>query len=151
MKKRQRIAIAIGAVVLVVGVVAGRERPALDLVQGNATERAARVAADDGIDLDKLRRGESAAPKNDPFKGFGSPKAAAQAGPAKPVAPPLPFQYFGKLIDNGKREVFVMRGEELLSIEAGKTYGDYRVDSVADARISFTYLPLRTKQTLDIQ
>lgn len=145
MKKRERIAVVIAAVLLAAGVVAGRERPTIELVQEHTAP-----AADDGIDLDKLRRGESAAPKSDPFKGFAAPKAAANE-PAKPAAPALPFQYFGKLIENGKREVFLLRGEELLSIQAGKTYGEYRVDRIADTRISFTYLPLKTKQTLDIQ
>jgi hypothetical protein len=153
MKKRERIVVIAGAVLLVAGVVAGRERPTLELIEARAPTAAA-VAADDGIDLAKLERNAGTLPQNDPFKSFvqPAPQAAAHAAaPAKPVAPPLPFQYFGKLTENGKREVFVMRGDELISIQAGKTYGDYRVDQVADARITFTYLPLKTKQTLDLQ
>ena len=34
-----------------------------------------------------------------------------------------------------------MRGEELLTVAAGQQIGEYRVDQVADASISFTYLP----------
>lgn len=151
MKKRERIVVIAGAVLLVAGVVAGRERPALELIEARAPSAA--VAADDGIDLAKLERSAGTLPQNDPFKSFKVETAAtpAPAAPAKPVAPPLPFRYFGKLVEDGKREVFVMRGEELLSIQAGKTYGDYRVDQVADARITFTYLPLKTKQTMDLQ
>jgi hypothetical protein len=67
------------------------------------------------------------------------------------VAPALPFQYFGRLTENGKTEVFVMRGEELIALAAGQTIGDYRVEQVAEASISFTYLPLKMKQTLDLQ
>jgi hypothetical protein len=33
MNKKKRIAVTVGALILVVGVVAGRERPALELVQ----------------------------------------------------------------------------------------------------------------------
>jgi hypothetical protein len=44
-----------------------------------------------------------------------------------------------------------MRGEELLSIAAGQKLGDYRVDQIAESKISFTYLPLKTKQTLELQ
>ena len=44
-----------------------------------------------------------------------------------------------------------MRGDELLTIAAGQKIGDYRVEQIADAGISFTYLPLKTKQTLDLQ
>jgi hypothetical protein len=76
--------------------------------------------------------------------------AAAPQVPAKPAAPPLPFQYFGRLTENGKTDVFLLRGEELLSIAAGQKVGDYRIDKVSDSSISFTYLPLKMKQTLDI-
>jgi hypothetical protein len=148
---KKRAAVTVAALILVVGVVAGRERPALELVQGRAPQAAA--LADDGINLDRLRRGEASLPQNDPFspKDFGGQKTAGAANaPAKPAAPPLPFQYFGKLIENGKTEIFVMRGEELLSIAAGQTLGEYRVDKLTDSSISFTYLPLKMKQTLDV-
>lgn len=153
MKKRERIVVIAGAVLLVAGVVVGRERPTLELIETRAPA-AASVAADDGIDLAKLERSAGTLPQADPFKSFVAPAPQAvqhAAAPAKPVAPPLPFRYFGKLTENGKREVFVLRGDDLVSIEAGKTYGEYRVDQVADARITFTYLPLKTKQTLDLQ
>lgn len=151
--RKRRIALAVAAVVLVAGVVAGRERPAIELLQERAP-RAAAVAGDD-IDIDKLHRGESSLPQNDPFarRDFGGQKqpAAISNAPARPVAPPLPFQYFGRLTENGKTEVFVMRGEELLAIAAGQNLGDYRVDRIEPSAISFTYLPLKTKQTLDLQ
>jgi len=145
---KRRIAIAVAAVVLVAGVVAGRERPTLDLVEAAAPAAAAR----DGIDLGKLRRGESSLPETDPFKRLQGPKEKQEKVVAeKPTAPALPFQYFGRLTENGKTEVFVMHGEELVAIEKGKTIGEYRVDQIAESSISFTYLPLKTKQTLDFQ
>ena len=146
---KSRIAIAVAAVVLVTSVVAGRERPTLELVEANAPAAAAR----DGIDLSKLRRGESTLPEADPFKRLQGPKEKTQekAVAEKPIAPALPFQYFGRLTENGKTEVFVMHGEELVAIEKGKTIGEYRVDQIAATSISFTYLPLKTQQTLDFQ
>jgi hypothetical protein len=150
--KKRRIAVAVAAVVLVAGVVAGRERPSLEIMPARAP---AAQAAADGIDLDKLRRGEASVPQNDPFarKDFGveSPAAKVATQPAKPVAPPLPFQYFGRLTQNGRTETFVMRGDELISIAAGEKLGDYRVDKVSESSIAFTYLPLKSKQTLDLQ
>lgn len=151
--KKRRIGITIGAVVLVVGVVAGRERPTIDLIQ----ERTTPVArADDGIDLDKLRRGDATMPQNDPFalKNFGAEQRPAAPQPAraeKPSAPPLPFKYFGRLTEKGKTEVYVMRGDELLAVAAGQNIGEYRVDKVSESSIAFTYLPLKTKQTLELQ
>jgi hypothetical protein len=148
---KKNAAIIAAAVTVVAGVVAGRERPAVDLVLEKP-----RAAADDGIDLARLQRPEPTVPQNDPFaRNFGQPKPAqvSNAAPVvqKPVAPPLPFQYFGRLIENGKTEVFVMRGEELIAVAAGQQIGDYKVDQVADTSISFTYLPMKMRQTLDLQ
>jgi len=147
---KKRAALAVAAVVLVAGVVAGRERPAIELVQERAPRAAA--VADDGIDLDKMRRAESSLPQKDPFAANA---IAAVEGKrtveGKPAAPALPFQYFGRLTENGKTEVYVMRGEELLTIAAGQKLGDYRVDKIEQAAIRFTYLPLKTQQTLSLQ
>ena len=147
---KKNAAIIAAAVTVVAGVVAGRERPSMEIIQ----ERV-KPAADDGIDLGKLRRGEASLPQNDPFtRNFGQPEKpahAAKGAPEKPAVPPLPFQYFGRLTENGKTEVYVMRGEELITLAAGQQIGDYRVEQIADASISFTYLPLKMKQTLDLQ
>ena len=146
-------ALALAAVVLAAGVVAGRERPALELFP----ERVAQVPvpAADGIDLERLRRSESGgAPRADPFeKRDFAPKAPRRtlARPAKPEAPPLPFQYFGRLTEKGKTEVFVLHANELLAIEPGQRLGEYRVDAVGDKSIAFTYLPLNTRHTLELQ
>jgi hypothetical protein len=145
---KKNAAIIAAAVTVVAGVVAGRERPALEIVH----ERAKPVA-DDGIDVGKLRRGEATVPQSDPFaRNFGPEKPAQVANAvAKPAAPPLPFQYFGRLTENGKTEVYVMRGDELITLAPGQKIGDYRVEQIADASISFTYLPLKMKQTLDLK
>jgi hypothetical protein len=130
--------------------VAGRERPTVELLQ----ERAPQAVADDGIDLSKLNRGEATIPQTDLFarRDFAPQKQQqAKAVAEKPTAPPLPFKYFGRLTENGKTDVFVMRGEDLLAVAAGETLGEYRVDAVSEASISFTYLPLKTKQTLGLQ
>ena len=150
---KKNAAIVAAAVTVVAGVVAGRERPSVELV----LEKPRAVVADDGIDLAKLQRPQAAVPQNDPFaRNFGQPKPAqVSSAPApvveKPVAPPLPFQYFGRLTEKGKTEVFVMRGEELIAVAAGQQIGDYKVEQVADTSISFTYLPMKMKQTLDLQ
>jgi hypothetical protein len=148
---KKNAAIVAAAVTVVAGVVAGRERPSTELIH----ERSKPVQ-DDGIDLTRLQPREATVPQSDPFaRNFGQEKPAQAAAvaekPAAPVVPPLPFRYFGRLTENGKTEVFVMRGEELLTLAPGQTIGDYRVEQIADAAISFTYLPMKTKQTLDLQ
>jgi len=155
MMDKRRIAIIVGAVVLVAGVVAGRERPTMEIIESRAPSA---QVADDGIDLDKLRRGgEATVPQSDPFsrKNFGSePRAGTpnvvQQQP-KPTAPPLPFRFFGRLTENGKTEVYVLRGDELLTIAPGQNIGEYRVEQIEQKSIAFTYLPLKTRQTLDLQ
>ena len=150
MMQKRRIAIAVGAAVLVAGVVAGRERPAVELIE---TRAAAVQTASDGIDLEKLRRSEATLPLNDPFamRHFAPRQEPQPVQQAKPTAPPLPFKYFGKLTEGGKTETFVMQGDDLISIAAGQKIGEYRVDKISEASIAFTYLPLRTQQTLDLQ
>ena len=149
---KKRGVVTVAALALAAGMVAGRERPTLELIQERAPSAA---AADDGIDLSRLNRGEATSPQTDLFarRNFAPERQqqAAKAAPEKPVAPPLPFKYFGRLTEKGKTDVYVMRGEDLLAVAPGETLGEYRVDAVSDASISFTYLPLKTKQTLGLQ
>jgi len=156
--KRQnarRAAVAAAALIAAAGLVAGRERPAPQVVEPSAA-RAEGAAAGADIDLAKLQRGAAEAPQNDPFapRSF-TPRASAAAGtapapaPAK-TAPPLPFTYAGWLTQDGHGEVFVARGDELISIQAGQNIEpDYRVDSITDSSIGFTYLPMKTRQVLE--
>jgi len=150
-KRAVAIVVALAAAA---GVVRGREKPAIEVIESKSP-RIEKAAAAVDIDLDKLNRRGASAPQNDPFapRSFAPAVQHAQAPgmPAGPGAPPLPFKYFGKLIENGKLEVFVMRGDDVLSIAAGqKIDNDYRVDRITDSAIRFTYLPLKTPQTMDL-
>lgn len=155
----KRAAAAVLVLVAVAGAVTGREKPTLEPSEAPALRVEATPVAQLDIDLDKLRRTEPAAVRSDPFapRSFAPPPEAAPA-PARavraaaPSAPPLPFRYVGKLIANGKTEVFVMRGEELLSIASGQNIdGQYRVDAITESSIRFTYLPLKTRQSIDLE
>jgi hypothetical protein len=80
-----------------------------------------------------------------------APAAFGSTAAPKPAVPPLPFRYVGRLSHNGKHEVLLMRGERLFSLAAGDKAGDdYVVDRVGDSSISFTYLPLKLKQHMDL-
>jgi hypothetical protein len=115
-----------------------------------------RLHVRDDIDLAKLesRLGEDA--KVDPFapRNFGSaaaPQASAPAaGPAVRQAPALPFRYIGKMIDNGQLAVFLQNGAESYTAMEGERVGDYRIDKITENEIRFTYLPMKTKQTLPL-
>jgi hypothetical protein len=150
--KRPAILIAL-ALVTAASIGIGRERPALEVVESSPARNPNTAAAPE-INLDKLRRAEADAPKNNPFapRNFApAPRAqATAAAPSAPkTAPPLPFTYVGWVSQDGKTEVYVLRGEELISIEAGqKIEPDYRVDAISEESIRFTYLPMKTRQVL---
>ena len=148
----KRALLVVVTLAAVAGVVTGREKPAIEVVEERIQPQI-QPAMD--IDLAKLQRPEAGLPQNDPFaaRSFGpEPKPqAAGAAQGKPDVPPLPFQYIGKVIENGKQEVYVMRGDEVLTLASGQKIGnEYRVDKITGKSITFTYLPLKTRQTLDL-
>lgn len=148
----KRALLVVVTLAAVAGVVTGREKPAIEVVE-ERIHKQIQPAMD--IDLAKLERPEASLPQNDPFaaRSFGAAQKpqAAGAAPSKPDVPPLPFQYIGKVIENGKQEVYVMRGDEVLTLASGQKIGnEYRVDKITGKSITFTYLPLKTRQTLDL-
>jgi hypothetical protein len=71
--------------------------------------------------------------------------------PAAPVAPPLPYMYMGKMIENGRLSIFLTRQDKPYVVHAGDVLDNqYRVDSISPPIMELTYLPLKQKQTLDI-
>ena len=142
-----RIAFAVLILALLAGVVVGREKPTELIIEKARTEGP-------DFDVSRLERPEAAAPAGDPFarRSFGAPPAAQQASaPARPEAPELPFRYMGKVIEDGKLEILLLRGDEHFSVTAGQKIGDeYRLDKVTTSSLTFTYLPMKKKQTLEI-
>lgn len=71
--------------------------------------------------------------------------------PAPPMPPALPFVYLGKLIDGNQVTVFVSKGDRNLALKVGDAIdGMYQVDLIAPPMMTFTYLPLRMQQSLEI-
>jgi hypothetical protein len=144
-----RLAFAVLILALLAGVVVGREKPTELMIEKTRTKGP-------DLDISRLERPEAAAPASDPFarRSFGSAAAAPQqaaAAPATPQAPELPFRYMGKVIEDGKLEILLLRGDEHFSVAAGQKVGDeYRLDKVTASSLTFTYLPMKKKQTLEI-
>ena len=148
----KRTAGVVVVLALLATVVAGREKPSIPAIEP-AAKIQTKIEASEDIDVEKLVRKESEGTKADPFaaRTFAPAAAAGPQAPEKPTAPPLPFTYLGKAIENGKLSVFLARGEDSYSVEAGtKIDAEYRVDKVSETAVTFLYLPLKTKQTLDI-
>jgi hypothetical protein len=150
----KKILLGIAVIGTVASVVAGREQPAPQVVE--PIKRVdTRLAVSEEIDLSKLEARAGEEVKNDAFaaRSFSPPAVPAGQAPerqAKREAPPLPFRYVGKLQDGDKLAVFLAHGEESLVVSAGQKIGEYRVDSVTEEEIRFTYLPLKTKQVLPL-
>jgi hypothetical protein len=161
-KELFRIGAPLAVLALIASVVAGRERPVEPVVEPASRIHARIEAKEPDLDLSQLVRPTDALaekPAADPFarRSF-APKAetAAAQPPAPPQAPPLPFRYLGKMIEDGELAVFLARGDESYSIKKPATKkghrldDNYRIDKVTEERITFTYLPLKIQQTLDI-
>jgi hypothetical protein len=145
---------AIAVVGALASVVAGREQPS-SIVEPAAPRIDTRLQVNADIDLAKLdeRAAEGAkvdafAPRN--FSPVIPPQAGASAGKAKRELPPLPFRYLGKMVEDGKLSVFLANGDESITVKAGQRIGDYRVDKITEAEVRFTYLPLKTQQSLPL-
>ena len=150
----KKILAGITVVGALASVVAGREQPSFAPAREPKVDT--RLQSREDIDLAKLEaraHGTNAegawidafAPKN------FSPVVPPQAGPTgKREAPTLPFRYIGKMVDNGRLAVFLQNGADSYTVTEGERVGDYRVDKISEAEIRFTYLPMKTKQTLPL-
>jgi len=68
-----------------------------------------------------------------------------------PTAPPLPFTYIGKSLQDGVWEVYLARGERTWSVRDQTTIdGTYRVDAIRPPVLTLTYLPLEQVQQINI-
>lgn len=110
------------------------------------------------LELDRLAGRKGEAPAGDPFRAL-SWRSVAEAEarknappppkPPPPQAPPLPFSYMGKLVEDGRIVVFLTQGDRNHIVRQGDTIdGVYRVDAVTESSLSLTYLPLKKKQEL---
>jgi hypothetical protein len=130
-----------------------------------AAESKARSAPEQtpALDLGKLRRRPSTEPDSDAFgprsfrppssakgpKGAPSATAAAPPPPPPPQAPPLPFAYVGRLVEDTDTTVFLAQGERNLVVKPGEVIDNtYKLEEVGERTLVLTYLPLSQRQTL---
>jgi hypothetical protein len=149
-----RAALAAAALVFIASLVSGREQ-ADTAPPARPAERAAPVESLACVDIAKLKRSGQPGAVNDVLaaRSLAAPAPAASGAPnpaAAPTAPALPFRYLGKMNDGEKTLVFVGRGEEHYSVEPGLTIDTYRVEQVTDTAITFVFLPLGTRQVLEL-
>ncbi len=128
------------------------------LASGNTQRAQQQKDRGAGIQLDKLQR--------EPVKLAGMadvfatkswyvppppPPPSRPVPPPPPMAPPLPFTYVGKLVEEGKITVFLSTSDRNYAIQEGDVInGTYHVDQLKAPVMILTYLPLNIKQTLQI-
>jgi len=80
------------------------------------------------------------------------PASTAPPPPAPPPsAPPLPFTYVGKSLQDGVWEIYLARGERSYLVRAGATIDNtWRVEAIRPPVLTLTYLPLGQSQQLTI-
>lgn len=89
---------------------------------------------------------------NPPAPKAPPPAAAAEAAPPpRPVAPPIPYTYFGMSIQDGKTVVFVTRQDRTFVLAAGEVIENrYRVEEIRPTEVVLTYIPLNERQVMTI-
>ncbi len=122
--------------------------------------RMAAVKKDEGssniLNMEKLQRTPMAESDNELFAAKSwyvppPPPPTKPISPPPPTAPPLPFVYMGKLIEDGQQVVFLSKQERNYVVKRGDTLDNtYRVDEINGRVMNLTYLPMNIKQTLMI-
>ncbi len=148
-----RTALAVIALALAATVVSGREKPDLAEEAEATPARAARAAAPEAapeLDPARLKRTRTDQAIADLFASPPPAEAQGQSAP-RSSAPPLPFQYVAKIIDGDATQVYVMLGEDHYSVKPGLVIDrNYRVEKITETAITFTFLPLGTRQVLSL-
>lgn len=68
-----------------------------------------------------------------------------------PTAPPLPFQFVGRLDDRSDLQVFLQSGEKIYVVRKGDVIDEtWRLERISDKELSLVYLPLHLAQTLSV-
>lgn len=155
-RSRARWAAALLAAFAVVQWADGQDRDAAPEPAEAPPPQAVALAPE--LRLDKLARRTHQEPAGDLFAARSWEALAREEArrnapppppPPKPQAPPLPFAYMGKLVEDGRVTVFLTNGERNWIVRAGDTVeGAYRVDAIEEQAVALTYLPLGIRQTL---
>jgi hypothetical protein len=71
--------------------------------------------------------------------------------PPPPSAPPLPFSYLGRYVEDGKLTLMLVRADRIYTVSEGELIDNtYRIGAVSGSLLELTYLPLNIKQTLNV-
>jgi len=84
-------------------------------------------------------------------RAWQPPPSQVAAKPPVPTAPPMPYRFAGKLLQDGKLQVFLSKGDATIPVREGETLdGAYRVESIGEDQITLVYLPLKHKESIPV-
>ena len=87
----------------------------------------------------------------DPFRTKSWFVAPPPPKPPKPTAPPLPFQFLGKLNEEGEIRVFLNhQGKHIIAKVGDVINNTYTVEEISGGQMVLLYQPLKEKQILSI-
>jgi len=96
------------------------------------------------------RRGEAFAARSWTPPPSRAPTAAPVAAPV-PVPPPVPYRVAGQVVRGDGAHVVLAKGDAVLAVREGDTLdGGYRVESIAEDRVTLHYLPLDVRHNLAV-
>ncbi len=89
------------------------------------------------------------------MRSWEPPPVAAEMvveAPQAPQAPPLPFQFLGRIVDADRGPAYLLAdGARVVVVGVGDLIGkNYRVEKYENGRLLFRYRPLNLRQTLDV-
>jgi len=123
-------------------------------VKEKATELAAApLTFPEPVPVEKAEEGKTDEGKKpiDPFRNKSWYVAPPPPKPPKPTAPPLPFQYLGKLKEDGEIRVFLnYQGKHIIAKVGDVINGTYSVEEISGGQMTLLYQPLKEKQVLAI-
>jgi len=96
------------------------------------------------------RRGEAFAARSWTPPPTRAPAAAPVAAPV-PLPPPVPYRVAGQVVRGDGAHVVLAKGDAVLAVREGDTLdGGYRVESIAEDRVTLHYLPLGVRHNLAV-
>lgn len=140
---------------------APRPRADAKVVPVETEDRLARVTpAAESIDALALRAGDEDSALANPFavmqweapapKAAEKPLQTVELAPP-PAAPPLPFRFLGRYVEDDKAVVFLQYKDENLVVREGDVLVEqYKVERLSHGELTLLYLPLNEHQTLEL-
>jgi hypothetical protein len=85
-----------------------------------------------------------------PVTEVAPPPPPPQPAPVQEApAPPLPYRFIGQMQDDGKRVLYLGRGEQVVLAHQGDVLEDsYKVVSVGETQVEFEFIQSGLRQTL---